>query len=164
MGNENFSTFFSDELKETINHLDYFNSCPPGLPMDEVVFSDKELEIYLILGGYDHPSQMRYGIRPIGYCVMKGKIEFLKRFLALGFDLNQRDGCWGHQVNGLGETLLGKAIRFNQIEVIELLLKNGSSVDLLFGSLSQKWTVIEYAKHFHFREAVDMLENYNLKK
>lgn len=164
MSDKHFATFYSNELKASINHFEYFNSCPPGLHMDEVVYSDTELETYLRLGGYDHPSQMRYGIRPLGYCVMKGKIDFLKRFLDFGFDLNQRDGCWRHQVGGLGETLLGKAVRFNQVEVVEFLLENGASVDFLFGSLFQEWTALDYARHFNLKKVVDLLESHNFLK
>jgi len=88
------------------------------------------------------------------FCVSiaKGDLVTVKKLIDLGTDVNQKSN---------GMTPLQYAAKYNRVEIIQLLVKHGASIN----QRSDKgMTAIKYAKLSNATEAVALLKTLNSKK
>lgn len=78
--------------------------------------------------------------------VIQGDVSTVKRLIALGEDVNQKS---------LGMTPAMYAARYNKVEVLSILIKNGA--DLTMKS-NQGFTVKKYAELSNAKEALEVIE------
>ncbi len=78
--------------------------------------------------------------------IMKGDIETVKSLIALGEDVNQKS---------LGMTPAIFAARYNQAEILELLIEKGANLKL---KCDKGRTAKEYAKLSNAKEALAVIE------
>lgn len=78
--------------------------------------------------------------------VIQGDVSTVKRLIALGEDVNQKS---------LGMTPAMYAARYNKVEVLSILIKNGA--DLTMKS-NQGFTVKKYAELSNAEEALEVIE------
>ncbi|THD66331.1 ankyrin repeat domain-containing protein [Robertkochia marina] len=87
-----------------------------------------------------------YNLSPFCFAIAKGDIEMVKKLIDLGADVNARSR---------GMTPLMYAAKYNRVEIINLLLKNGADKDLKDSRL--KITAIKYAELSNAKEAKKVL-------
>jgi len=78
---------------------------------------------------------------PLAAAVAKGDLDAVKKFIEYGADVNEKS-------NGLTPLMI--AARYNQVEIIDLLLKNGANVKVINDS---GLTALKYAKLSNALEA-----------
>lgn len=82
---------------------------------------------------------------PICKAVIKGDVDAVKKFIEYGVDVNETS-------NGLTPLML--AARFNNVEIVNLLLKNGANKKL---KDEKGYDAMKYAELSKAREVVDFL-------
>lgn len=86
-------------------------------------------------------------LSPFCKAIVKGDLETVQKLLALGADVNERS---------LGRTPAMYAARYNQVEILKLLIKY--KADLSAKCAGKKFTALEYAKHSNAKEAARVIE------
>lgn len=86
---------------------------------------------------------------PLCLAISKGDIELTKKFVEYGADVNE-------QSNGI--TPLMYAARYNKVEIIKILLKNGANLKT---KDSQGFNALDYAKLSNAYEAITYLQSIN---
>lgn len=89
------------------------------------------------------------GTTPLCLAISKGDIELTKKFVEYGADVNE-------QSNGI--TPLMYAARYNKVEIIKILLKNGANLKT---KDSQGLNALQYAKQSNATEAITYLQSIN---
>jgi len=82
---------------------------------------------------------------PLAAAVAKGDIDTVKKFIEYGADVNEKSN---------GMTPLMIAARYNQVEIINLLLENGANAKTINES---GLTALKYAKLSNAQEAADVI-------
>ncbi|AXG74415.1 ankyrin repeat domain-containing protein [Flavobacterium arcticum] len=83
---------------------------------------------------------------PLGMAICKGDIETVKKFIEYGASVNERS-------NGLTPLML--AARYNQAEIIKVLLDNGANLEL---EDERGFTALKYAELSNAKEAFSILK------
>lgn len=91
-------------------------------------------------------NTMSKGINSFCKAIMQGDIETVKSLIALGEDVNQKS---------LGMTPAIFAARYNQAEILELLIEHGANLSL---KCDKGRSVKEYAKLSNATEALEVIE------
>lgn len=87
-----------------------------------------------------------YGKSPFHLAISKGDVEAVKKFVLYGTNTNK-------MVNNM--TPLMVAARFNQVEIIKILLANGADYSI---ENSQGFTALHYAKYAKATESIEILK------
>lgn len=87
-----------------------------------------------------------YGNTPLANAIAKGDVAAVKKFIEYGADVNEKSN---------GVTPLMLAARYNNVEVIKLLLANGANVKVKDGKGN---TALKYAEMSNATQAVDTLK------
>lgn len=99
---------------------------------------------------FEVPTQktntMSKGINSFCKAIMQGDIETVKSLIALGEDVNQKS---------LGMTPAIFAARYNQAEILELLIEHGANLSL---KCDKGRSIKEYAKLSNATEALEIIE------
>jgi len=82
---------------------------------------------------------------PLAVAIAKGDIVSVKAFISYGADINEKS-------NDMTPLML--AARYNQVEIINLLLQNGASVKV---TNSKGFNALKYAKLSNATQAADVL-------
>jgi len=82
---------------------------------------------------------------PLAAAVAKGDVEAVKKFIEYGADVNEKS-------NGMTPLML--AARYNQVEIINLLLEKGANAKTINES---GLTALKYAKLSNAQEAIDVI-------
>jgi len=93
-----------------------------------------------------------YGKSPLHLAISKGDIEAVKKFVTYGTNTNK-------MVNNM--TPLMVAARFNQCEIIKILLANGADLSI---ENSHGFTALNYAEYAKAKECVFILKSLKVKK
>ncbi|MBF01234.1 MAG: hypothetical protein CMP77_14845 [Flavobacterium sp.] len=83
---------------------------------------------------------------PLCVAICKGDLETVKKFIEYGADVNEKSN---------GATPLMLAARYNQVEMIKLLLENGANLRL---EDQKGFTAIKYAELSNAKEALAVLK------
>lgn len=92
-----------------------------------------------------------YGKSPLHLAISKGDIEAVKKFVMYGTNINK-------MVNNM--TPLMVAARFNQCEIIKILLAHGADLSI---ENSQSFTALDYAEYANSKESIVILKNRKLE-
>ena len=92
-----------------------------------------------------------YAANPLNVAISKGEIDLVKKFIEYGADINET-------TNGL--TPLMYAARYNQVEIIKLLLEKGANLKV---KDERGFTALNHAENSKATEAVELLKNYSRK-
>ncbi len=87
-----------------------------------------------------------YGKSPLHLAISKGDIEAVKKFVMYGTNINK-------MVNNM--TPLMVAARFNQCEIIKILLANGADLSI---ENSHSFTPLDYAEYAKATESIVILK------
>jgi len=87
-------------------------------------------------------------VNPFCISIVKGDIETVKKLIELGTDVNEKSN---------GMTPLMIASRYNRVEIVELLLKNGANINL---KDSKGKTALQHAERSNAKETVAVLKAY----
>ena len=82
---------------------------------------------------------------PLAIAIAKGDVTTVKAFISYGADINEKS-------NDMTPLML--AARYNQVEIINLLLQNGASVKV---TNSKGFNALKYAKLSNAAQAADAL-------
>ncbi|MGB5369402.1 MAG: ankyrin repeat domain-containing protein [Flavobacteriaceae bacterium] len=77
--------------------------------------------------------------------IVQGDYEAVKKMIELGEDINQKS---------LGKTPAIYAARYNQVEILKLLIANGAD---LKRKCDKGWTIQEHAEHSNAKEALAVI-------
>ena len=88
---------------------------------------------------------------PLAVAIYKGDLESVKKFVGYGIDVNEKS-------NNMTPLML--AARYNQVEIINLLLANGASVKTVN---TKGITALKYAQLSNAQEAVTVLTHAAVK-
>lgn len=91
--------------------------------------------------------QKAEALSPFCKAIVKGDLETVQKLLALGTDANERS---------LGRTPAMYAARYNQVEILKLLIKY--QADLRMKCKGKKLTALEYAEQSNAKEAAQVIE------
>ena len=91
--------------------------------------------------------QKTEALSPFCKAIVKGDLETVHKLLALGTDANERS---------LGRTPAMYAARYNQVEILKLLIKY--QADLRMKCKGKKLTALEYAEQSNAKEAAQVIE------
>lgn len=91
-----------------------------------------------------------YGKSPLHLAISKGDIEAVRKFVIYGTNINK-------MVNNM--TPLMVAARFNQCEIIKILLANGADLSI---ENSHSFTALDYAEYANSTESIVILKNRKL--
>lgn len=94
-----------------------------------------------------------YGKSPFHLAISKGDVEAVKKFILYGSNINKMVNS---MVNNM--TPLMVAARFNQYEIIKILLANGADLSI---ENSHGLTALRYAEYAKATESVVVLKNRN---
>lgn len=83
---------------------------------------------------------------PLCNAICKGDVEAVKKFIEYGADVNERSN---------GKTPLMLAARYNNVEIIRLLLEKGASKSI---KDEKGNTALKYAEASNAREAAELLK------
>ena len=83
---------------------------------------------------------------PLGVAICKGDLETVKKFIEYGVDVNEKS-------NGMTPLML--AARYNQADVIKLLLEKGANLRI---EDEKGFTAIKYAQLSNAKEALAVLK------
>jgi ankyrin repeat protein len=87
-----------------------------------------------------------YKVSPFCMAIVKGDLEFVKKTIELGSDVNQKSA---------GMTPLMYAARYNRTEIIKVLVNNGANIKTRD---SKGYTAIKFAKLSNAYDAIALLE------
>ncbi|MEZ4838537.1 ankyrin repeat domain-containing protein [Flavobacterium sp.] len=93
----------------------------------------------------------KYYATPLCVAISKGEVDVVKKFIEYGADINET-------TNGL--TPLMYAARYNQVEIIELLLAKGANIK---AKDERGFTALNHAENSKATEAIALLKNYSKK-
>lgn len=93
-----------------------------------------------------------YGKSPLHLAISKGDIEAVKKFVTYGTNTNK-------MVNNM--TPLMVAARFNQCEIIKILLANGADLSI---ENAHGFTALHYAEYAKSTEAICIFKSLKSKK
>ena len=93
-----------------------------------------------------------FKVNPFCTSIAKGDIETVKKLISLGADVNEKSN---------GMTPLQYAAKFNRVEIIKVLYKNGAKVDV---KSDKGMTAMKYAKLSNAKEAITLLKELSSKK
>lgn len=96
----------------------------------------------------DNLNISKVSVEPSTFCkaIMKGDFETVKKLIELGEDVNQKS---------LGMAPIHFAARYNQAEILKLLIENGANVKK---RSDQGYTAKKYAELSHATDALEVLE------
>lgn len=86
------------------------------------------------------------GTTPLANAICKGDIETVKKFLDYGADINEKS-------NGMTPLML--AARYNQIDILKLLIEKGANLKL---TDEKGLTALKYAERSNASQAVEALK------
>lgn len=92
-----------------------------------------------------------YGKSPLHLAISKGDIEAVRKFVIYGTNINK-------MVNNM--TPLMVAARFNQCEIIKILLANGADLSI---ENSHSFTALDYAEYAKSTESIVILKDRKLE-
>ena len=128
-------------VKNNINHMLFINYLQnPCMPSSAQVFLSKNLERYssicqiFQLQSIDKIYE-QYGYESIGWAISIGHMQAVKYFL-------EKNICLINSQDEKGETFLIKAIQFEQLEIIGLILSHGADINY---QDSQGYTLLMHA-------------------
>jgi len=99
-----------------------------------------------VSGSSTAPIKNEYGnATPLAVAIAKGDLTSVKAFISYGADINEKS-------NDMTPLML--AARYNQVEIINLLLQNGASVKV---TNSKGFNALKYAKLSNAAAAADAL-------
>lgn len=78
--------------------------------------------------------------------IVQGDIATVKKLIALGEDVNQKS---------LGMTPAIFAARYNQVEILKLLIANDANLNI---KCNKGWTIVKYAKLSNATDVLDILQ------
>ncbi|RYJ44857.1 ankyrin repeat domain-containing protein [Flavobacterium beibuense] len=84
---------------------------------------------------------------PLCNAICKGDVETVKKFIEYGVDVNETSN---------GKTPLMLAARYNNVEIIKLLVDNGAYVN---AKDDKGFTALKYAEASNAKEAVEFLKD-----
>ncbi|KGO83403.1 ankyrin repeat domain-containing protein [Flavobacterium beibuense] len=88
-----------------------------------------------------------YSVTPLCNAICKGDVETVKKFIEYGVDVNETSN---------GKTPLMLAARYNNVEIMKLLIDNGAYV----GAKDERGhTAEKYAEASKAKEALEFLKN-----
>lgn len=87
-------------------------------------------------------------LSPLCNAVVQGDFETVKKMVEFGSDVNEKSN---------GMTPLMIASRYNRVEIVELLLKNGANINL---KDSKGKTALQHAERSNAKETVAVLKAY----
>ncbi|WP_347052614.1 ankyrin repeat domain-containing protein [Flavobacterium olei] len=93
-----------------------------------------------------------YGKSPFHLAISKGDIEAVKKFVLYGVNINK-------MVNNM--TPLMVAARFNQFEIMQILVVNGADASI---ENSQGFTALQYAEYSNATKCITFLETSKQKR
>ncbi|OIQ15374.1 MAG: hypothetical protein BM557_11435 [Flavobacterium sp. MedPE-SWcel] len=93
-------------------------------------------------------STVKYNVStPLAMAICKGDVETVKKFIEYGVDVNEKS-------NGLTPLML--AARYNQVEIINILIENNARLDT---KDERGNTALKYAELFKAKDAALALKN-----
>ncbi|MRX70150.1 Ankyrin repeat-containing protein [Flavobacterium resistens] len=112
----------------------------------------------LVFGNVLNASSLKFRIKnemafssntksPLHLAISKGDIESVKRFIQYGVDINK-------MVNDMTPLMI--AARFNEFEIIKILLKNGATPS---DKNEKGFTALNYAEYAKATESIAILKN-----
>ncbi|WP_396184027.1 ankyrin repeat domain-containing protein [Flavobacterium sp.] len=90
----------------------------------------------------------KYYATPLCVAISKGEVEVVRKFIVYGANVNEK-------TNGL--TPLMYAPRYNQVEIIKILLEKGADVKV---KDDKGFTALDHAENSKATEAIAVLKNY----
>ncbi|RAR49089.1 ankyrin repeat domain-containing protein [Flavobacterium lacus] len=93
----------------------------------------------------------KYYATPLCVAISKGEVDVVRKFIEYGADINET-------TNGL--TPLMYAARYNQVEIIKLLLAKGAN---LKAKDERGFTALNHAENSKATEAIEFLKNHSKK-
>lgn len=89
----------------------------------------------------------KISVSPFCLSIVKGDLETVKKLISLGADVNDKSD---------GMTPAMYAAKYNRIDILELLVKNGAE---LKRKSEKGWTAMDYAKHSNAKDTLAYLKN-----
>jgi len=86
-------------------------------------------------------------VSPFVWGIVKGDLEFIKKMIAFGSDVNEESG---------GMTPLMYAARYNKTDIIKLLVQRGAKVNV---KNAKGFNAVRFAELSNAKEAMVLLEN-----